>query len=706
MPSERPTSVLPYLENSEKEATPTSSPLKERNETKHQKQKEDSGNLTVLDITFGDFNAPITSTPKPRIPHLLRDSVDSQREEIENFPAVSVDEMDDSSLKPSIADRWSFAGWAGHDPRPDVQSLTVCIPMEGPAGAFPGAIDLSVQTRSGKELLDRPVPAPAVLRSTEGKPQPKSTEMSTTPPSSRETPTDRSFQQTPQDHRNLISSVHQRPDPDRAKPQPKLTETSASSPSPRKTPTGRSFQQTPQDRREPISSVHQRPDPDRAEPQPKLTETSASSPSPRKTPTGRSFQQTPQDHRDPISSVHQRPDCAHVLTDRTNSNTASSPASAPAVLRSTEGKPQPESTETSTTPPSSRETPTVRSFQQTPQDHRNPISSVHQRPDPDRAKPQPKLTETSASPPSPRKTPTGRSFQQTPQDHRNPISSVHQRPDPNRAKPQPKLTETSASSPSPRKTPTGRSFQQTPQDRREPISSVHQHPDPDRAKPQPKSTETSTSPSSPRETPASRSHQVTLPYLEVNDSPCDGGDQSMDESDAGSGEDYSSGSGEEWEPNSEDEDDPADKLNDTSFLNDCTIREYFEPFKNFMPDDEEPAKHKNGSQKYTRKGVRAARERGTGYVRRNGTVVPGRKLKAPCSCSRSCGEKFTEEVRTEMFVNLLQMKRTSQHQFLACHVAVTKSKRTRVSKYTHTRGVGAGGLVGSGAYVPILGQQN
>ncbi|KAL9693884.1 hypothetical protein quinque_013169 [Culex quinquefasciatus] len=52
------------LENSEKEATPTSSPLKERNETKHQKQKEDSGNLTVLDITFGDFNAPITSTPK------------------------------------------------------------------------------------------------------------------------------------------------------------------------------------------------------------------------------------------------------------------------------------------------------------------------------------------------------------------------------------------------------------------------------------------------------------------------------------------------------------------------------------------------------------------------------------------------------------------------------------------------------------------
>ncbi|EDS38254.1 conserved hypothetical protein [Culex quinquefasciatus] len=530
--------------------------------------------------------------------------------------------MDDSSLKPSIADRWSFAGWAGHDPRPDVQSLTVCIPMEGPAGAFPGAIDLSVQTRSGKKLLDRPVPAPAVLRSTESKPQPKSTEMSTTPPSSRETPTDRSFQQTPQDHRNPISSVHQRPDPDRAKPQPKLTETSASSPSPRKTPTGRSFQQTPQDHRNPISSVHQRPDPDRAKPQPKLTETSASSPSPRKTPTGRSFQQTPQDHRDPISSVHQRPDCAHVLTDRTNSNTASSPASAPAVLRSTEGKPQPESTETSTTPPSSRETPTVRSFQQTPQDHRNPISSVHQRPDPDRAKPQPKLTETSASPPSPRKTPTGRSFQQTPQDHREPISSVHQRPDPNRAKPQPKLTETSASSPSPRKTPTGRSFQQTPQDRREPISSVHQHPDPDRAKPQPKSTETSTSPSSPRETPASRSHQVTLPYLEVNDSPCDGGDQSMDESDAGSGEDYSSGSGEEWEPNSEDEDDPADKLNDTSFLNDCTIREYFEPFKNFMPDDEEPAKHKNGSQKYTRKGVRAARERGTGYVRRNGTVVP------------------------------------------------------------------------------------
>ncbi|XP_039443349.1 uncharacterized protein LOC120423561 [Culex pipiens pallens] len=164
MPSERPTSVLPYLENSEKEATPTSSPLKERNETKHQKQKEDSGNLTVLDITFGDFNAPITSTPKPRIPYLLRDSVDSQREEIENFPAVSVDEMDDSSLKPSIADRWSFAGWAGHDPRPDVQSLTVCIPMEGPAGAFPGAIDLSVQTRSGKELLDRPVPAPAGMQ--------------------------------------------------------------------------------------------------------------------------------------------------------------------------------------------------------------------------------------------------------------------------------------------------------------------------------------------------------------------------------------------------------------------------------------------------------------------------------------------------------------------------------------------------------------
>lgn len=51
-------------------------------------------------------------------------------------------------------------------------------------------------------------------------------------------------------------------------------------------------------------------------------------------------------------------------------------------------------------------------------------------------------------------------------------------------------------------------------------------------KPQPKSTETSTSPTSPRETPANRSDQVTLPNLEVNDSPCDGGDQSLDESDA------------------------------------------------------------------------------------------------------------------------------------------------------------------------------
>lgn len=67
--------------------------------------------------------------------------------------------MDDSSLKPSIADKWLFAGWAGHAPRPDVQSLTVCIPMTGPA--FPAAIDLSVQTRSGKELLDRPVSASA-----------------------------------------------------------------------------------------------------------------------------------------------------------------------------------------------------------------------------------------------------------------------------------------------------------------------------------------------------------------------------------------------------------------------------------------------------------------------------------------------------------------------------------------------------------------
>ncbi|XP_038105546.1 uncharacterized protein LOC119765539 isoform X1 [Culex quinquefasciatus] len=64
--------------------------------------------------------------------------------------------------------------------------------MEGPAGAFPGAIDLSVQTRSGKELLDRPVSASAVLRSTEDKPQPKSTETSTSPTSPRETPANRS----------------------------------------------------------------------------------------------------------------------------------------------------------------------------------------------------------------------------------------------------------------------------------------------------------------------------------------------------------------------------------------------------------------------------------------------------------------------------------------------------------------------------------
>ncbi|KAL9705854.1 hypothetical protein quinque_009372 [Culex quinquefasciatus] len=66
--------------------------------------------------------------------------------------------------------------------------------MTGPA--FPAAIDLSVQTRSGKELLDRPVSASAVLRSTEDKPQPKSTETSTSPTSPRETPANRSDQVT------------------------------------------------------------------------------------------------------------------------------------------------------------------------------------------------------------------------------------------------------------------------------------------------------------------------------------------------------------------------------------------------------------------------------------------------------------------------------------------------------------------------------
>lgn len=57
--------------------------------TKQSKPKEDFGNSTLPDISFGDFRAPITSTPKASVTRNVRDSIESEKEDFENSSAVT-----------------------------------------------------------------------------------------------------------------------------------------------------------------------------------------------------------------------------------------------------------------------------------------------------------------------------------------------------------------------------------------------------------------------------------------------------------------------------------------------------------------------------------------------------------------------------------------------------------------------------------------
>ncbi|KAL1373580.1 hypothetical protein pipiens_018584 [Culex pipiens pipiens] len=634
---------------------------------------------------FMQLRAPITSTPKASVTRNVRDSIESEKEDFENSSAVTAHE------------RWSFAGWAGHAPRSDVRFQTICfMPMDGSAEAIP---NLATPIRTNRDSVPTEGSARDVSRSDEGVLRSLAV---------RETPTGRRDQMMPSDRRNLATPIRTNrdsvPTEGSARDVSRSDEGVLRSLAVRETPTGRHDQMMPSDRRNLATPIRTNrdsvPTEGSARDVSRSDEGVLRSLAVRETPTGRHDQMMPSDRRNLATPI------------RTNRDSVPTEGSARDVSRSDEGVLRSLAV---------RETPTGRHDQMMPSDRRNLATPIRTNrdsvPTEGSARDVSRSDEGVLRSLAVRETRTGRHDQMMPSDRRNLATPIRTNrdsvPTEGSARDVSRSDEGVLRSLAVRETPTGRRDQGMPSDRQDltspalsdrpapPLDDGRSLPDltlpvtPHRSGCEPMELDVKAPQSDEKlqERNASSSipnvskQPMATHFVDVND--VTGRDQSSDESDAGSGEDYSAGSDEDWEPSSGDEDDRLHKMNDTSFLNDYTIRGYFEPFKNFIPDEQETASHKNvnGPRKYTRKLVRSARERGTGYVRQNGTVVSGRTLKAPCSCPKSCGEKFSEEVRAEMLRNLLQMKSESQHQFLACHVAVVKPKRSQVldSRRKYTR---------------------
>ncbi|KAL1374941.1 hypothetical protein pipiens_017799 [Culex pipiens pipiens] len=146
---------------------------------------------------------------------------------------------------------------------------------------------------------------------------------------------------------------------------------------------------------------------------------------------------------------------------------------------------------------------------------------------------------------------------------------------------------------------------------------------------------------------------------------------------------------------------------DPSLLGDLSIYEYYESFK--ATCDESPAKLnktafsdvdelcmdelaketlEHTTRKISlRKTNRIAKEKGLQYVRKNGTIVQARRVRAPCKCKKKCYDKYTLSVRRQLLSNFLRLKSSGQNQFLANHMVVKLTTRVRVvnSRRTYTR---------------------
>ncbi|XP_021707751.1 uncharacterized protein LOC110678758 isoform X2 [Aedes aegypti] len=131
---------------------------------------------------------------------------------------------------------------------------------------------------------------------------------------------------------------------------------------------------------------------------------------------------------------------------------------------------------------------------------------------------------------------------------------------------------------------------------------------------------------------------------------------------------------------------------DATLLNELSIYEYFEKYKNENLSDNDtdvenidinvevdsgepqPNKKKADSRRKNQK----LKEKGLSYKRADGTIVPARRVQSACNCKMRCSEKFSEPVRKELLLKLLELKQSGQNQFLSSHMSVINKLRPKV----------------------------
>lgn len=142
---------------------------------------------------------------------------------------------------------------------------------------------------------------------------------------------------------------------------------------------------------------------------------------------------------------------------------------------------------------------------------------------------------------------------------------------------------------------------------------------------------------------------------------------------------------------------------DSALLNDFSIFEYFEPYRidSFDNADDDQVEQISDSEEIDMSGHclddiekeevvnkvpavslrimnKDRKEKGMEYTRKDGTVVPARRLRPACNCRMKCNEKYNDDTRQLLLQNLLRLKLSGQNQFLACHMSVTETKRYKV----------------------------
>lgn len=138
---------------------------------------------------------------------------------------------------------------------------------------------------------------------------------------------------------------------------------------------------------------------------------------------------------------------------------------------------------------------------------------------------------------------------------------------------------------------------------------------------------------------------------------------------------------------------------DATLMNELSIYEYFEKFKNdifsdhdtdasSVAEDQETERRSNKQTKENsqpkkskfslRRRNKDLKERRLAYERIDGTVVAARRVKPPCNCRMRCYDKFSEPIRTELLSKILELSQSGQNQFLSNHITVIDTVRPRV----------------------------